>query len=85
MFEEWYDANQRELDYEDHRFQYNNDIDGLMDVLGSIFTPDLVDDFFTGCQSIQECVARARDLNFKDEEDFKNSFQVALSCRNVFD
>jgi hypothetical protein len=41
------EADQREMDYEDYRFLDNNTFNSLLDVLSTIFTPELVSEKFS--------------------------------------
>ena len=54
------EADQREMDYDDYRFLDNNSFNSLLDVLTTIFSPELVnDELFEGAESIHDCIAMA--------------------------
>ena len=68
-----FEADQRELDFENMRFINNNSVDNLLDVLNGIYQPELTRDFFINCQNVLECVSEASIYNFDSDEDLKNS------------
>jgi hypothetical protein len=41
-----FEADQRELDFENMRFINNNSVDNLLDVLNGIYQPELTSKFF---------------------------------------
>jgi hypothetical protein len=41
-----FEADQRELDFENMRFINNNSMDNLLDVLNGIYQPELTSEFF---------------------------------------
>jgi hypothetical protein len=41
-----FEADQRELDFENMRFINNNSVDNLLDVLNGIYQPELTSEFF---------------------------------------
>ena len=54
------EADQREMDYDDYRFLDNNSFNSLLDVLSTIFSPELVnDEHFEGAESIHDCISMA--------------------------
>jgi hypothetical protein len=53
------EADQREMDYDDYRFLDNNTFNSLLDVLSTIFSPELVNEMFNEAESIHDCIAMA--------------------------
>ena len=65
-----FEADQRQLDFDNVRFINNNSVDNLLDVFNSIYKPELANDFFFYCQNVLECVSESSKYHFDRENDF---------------
>ena len=58
------DQEQRQLDYEDSRLEFDGSVNALFDVVDDIIHPSYMSDIFEGAYTISECIQQKHFLNF---------------------
>ena len=58
------DQEQRQLDYEDSRLEFDHSVNNLFDVVNDIIHPSYMSDIFDEAYTISECIQQKHFLNF---------------------